>query len=575
MSNTKISSYPLEKIALSCSGGGYRAASYHLGAMSYLNRLQYQGKPLLENVKMISTVSGGTITGIVYALGKANKEDFEAIFSFLISQLKQLDLVKAGISQLNPDSVWTNTTKSKNLINAFALQYDEHLTRRATIADLDLSHTHLEAAVFNTTEFTNAVDFRFRNKAAGYCGNFYLKTDAATAAEVRLGDVMAASSCFPGGFEPILWPQDFVHEKAPKLNELAAKNKPTGLMDGGIYDNQGISSILNYRKNDATPYFDLIIVSDVASPYMEAYQPAPEAAKTGFYKWTLKDLAAKSASVNSWATYILLGIVLLGLTIPVFTRYQLNFVNGLSLGFAAAALILWIGKVLAVKRLRSALSWTLDRLIQKIPGFYRNKLSHLHVEDLSLHRIEPLLLDRLVSLVDLLMNVFLKVVRRLNYNILYHNTAFDYRRIGNLIKQLTEEDFVNSRKRVEQGGGPDPNIAEHSVLTGTYQDVIGPELKKITEEAASFGTTLWFTDQDVVSDMLDKLIITGQATMCYNLVEYLEQLMYTTDNGFAALPAEQQQAIQATYEQCKSDWSRFKTNPDFMLKTDPQAQERK
>ncbi|MFB0497422.1 putative acylesterase/phospholipase RssA [Mucilaginibacter sp. OAE612] len=572
MSNTKISTHPLEKIDLSCSGGGYRAASYHLGAMSYLNRLQYRGKPLLENVKMISTVSGGTITGIVYALGKAHKDEFETIFNFLISQLKQLDLVKAGISQLNPDAVWANTAKSRNLVNAFALQYDEHLTRHATIADLDLSQTHLEAAVFNTTEFTNAVDFRFRNKGAGYCGNFYLKVDAATAAETRLGDVMAASSCFPGGFEPILWPQDFVHEQAPRLKALAAANKPTGLMDGGIYDNQGISSILNYRKNDAEPYFDLIIVSDVASPYMEAYQPVPEAAKTGFYKWTLKDLATRSASVSNRASYVLLGIVLLGLIIPVFTQYRLNFGNGLSLGFAAAALILWIGKVLAVKRLRAALSWTFDRLTQKIPGFYRDKLAHLHVEDLSLHRIEPLALNRLVSLVDLLMNVFLKVVRRLNYNILYHNPAFDYRRIGNLIKQLTEEDFVNSRERLEQDGGPDPNVAEHSVLTGTYQEVIGPELQKISEEAASFGTTLWFTDQDVVSDMLDKLIITGQATMCYNLVEYLEQLIYTTGNGFAALPSEGQQAIQETYDQCKTDWKKFREAPGFMLKPGPQEQ---
>ncbi|WP_109610581.1 patatin-like phospholipase family protein [Mucilaginibacter oryzae] len=565
MSTTKISSNPLERIALSCSGGGYRAASYHLGAMAYLNRLHYQGKPLLENVKMISTVSGGTITGIVYALGKAHKEEFETIYQFLVGQLKHLDLVKAGISQLNPDAVWANPAKRKNLINAFASQYDTHLTRGATLADLDLGSTHLEAAVFNTTEFTNAGDFRFRNKAAGYCGNFYLKVDAATAAEAKLGDVMAASSCFPGGFEPILWPHDFVHDQAPRLKELAEKNAPTGLMDGGIYDNQGISSILNYRKKDPTPYFDLIIVSDVASPYMDPYQPAPEAAKTGFYKWTLKDLVAKSASVSNRVSYVLLGIVLLGLLIPAFTQFKPSFVNGLSVGFAAAALILWIGKLLAVKRLRSALNWVIDRLTGKIPGFYRNKLSHLHVEDLSLHRMEPLLLDRLTSLVNLLMNVFLKVVRRLNYNILYHNPAFDYRRIGNLIKQLTEQDFLNSRTRLKQDGGPDPNVARHSVLNGTYEEVIGPALKKVTEEAAGFGTTLWFTDQDVVSDMLDKLLITGQATMCYNLVEYLEQLIYTTNNGFAALPEAQQQAIQQTYEQAKADWATFKATPGFML----------
>ena len=70
MAQLKIPKHPLQRIAISCSGGGYRAASFHLGALSYLNRVQFKGKPLLENVKMISTVSGGTLTGIVYALYK-------------------------------------------------------------------------------------------------------------------------------------------------------------------------------------------------------------------------------------------------------------------------------------------------------------------------------------------------------------------------------------------------------------------------------------------------------------------------------------------------------------------------
>jgi hypothetical protein len=59
MSQPQIPQKPLERIALTCSGGGYRAASYHLGAMAYLHRLHFDNKPLLDNVKLISTVSGG------------------------------------------------------------------------------------------------------------------------------------------------------------------------------------------------------------------------------------------------------------------------------------------------------------------------------------------------------------------------------------------------------------------------------------------------------------------------------------------------------------------------------------
>src|ERR1051325_7992981 len=129
----QIPERPLEKIALSCSGGGYRAASFHLGAMSYLNRLQYNNKPLLENVKMISTVSGGTFTGVVYALQKQQNKSFEEIYHFMLDQLKSIDLVKLGVQKLNPNGKWDNTHKRKNLINAFAELYDEHFTGGATL----------------------------------------------------------------------------------------------------------------------------------------------------------------------------------------------------------------------------------------------------------------------------------------------------------------------------------------------------------------------------------------------------------------------------------------------------------
>ena len=59
---------PFENIAISLSGGGYRATAFHLGALSYLNQLPFEGTPLLHNVKIISTISGGTFTGVGYVL---------------------------------------------------------------------------------------------------------------------------------------------------------------------------------------------------------------------------------------------------------------------------------------------------------------------------------------------------------------------------------------------------------------------------------------------------------------------------------------------------------------------------
>jgi hypothetical protein len=39
---------PLEEIAVALSGGGFRAASFSIGCLSYLERVIYQDKPLLK-----------------------------------------------------------------------------------------------------------------------------------------------------------------------------------------------------------------------------------------------------------------------------------------------------------------------------------------------------------------------------------------------------------------------------------------------------------------------------------------------------------------------------------------------
>jgi predicted patatin/cPLA2 family phospholipase len=62
---------PFDNIGLCFSGGGFRATFYALGVLSYLNRIEFRQKPLLESVTALSTVSGGTITGVGYALAHA------------------------------------------------------------------------------------------------------------------------------------------------------------------------------------------------------------------------------------------------------------------------------------------------------------------------------------------------------------------------------------------------------------------------------------------------------------------------------------------------------------------------
>ena len=61
-----------KRIGLALSGGGYRAAAYHIGALRALHKLGVLGK-----VDVISSVSGGSITAASYALHEGNYERFE------------------------------------------------------------------------------------------------------------------------------------------------------------------------------------------------------------------------------------------------------------------------------------------------------------------------------------------------------------------------------------------------------------------------------------------------------------------------------------------------------------------
>jgi predicted acylesterase/phospholipase RssA len=557
MANNTVPAQPFNRIAVSCSGGGYRAASFHLGSLSYLNKLMFRGIPLLDHVQMISTVSGGTITGIVYALRKQNGLTFDSTFDFLLNQLRKTDLVKKGIEKLNPDACWKNAEKHKNLINAFAELYDECFTMGATLGELN-KNEGLQV-VFNSTEFNNAVDFRFRNKAAGFTGNYYFRVPPQAAEEIKLSDIMAASSCFPGGFEPILWPNDFVHGSSPVLRELRDRGQPpTGLMDGGIYDNQGIEPILNYRKGADTPFFDLVIISDVASPLMSPYAPVSEEPKMGYYKWTFGQVKSKIRQYTRLISTLLILLTIVLAALPLCWGYSDRTATGLCTAWFAGCLALLILQQFALKKLKAVRAKISELTKKVIPAYYRERLSHFKIDEMSIHRAEPLILDRINSLVTLLTNVFLKIVRRLNYKFLFGNEDYTYRRIANLIRELVE-DRPNTPDRMDVigAGAKDPGA-------GPYPIVSSPAIRAVAKKAAAFGTTLWFTEDEQLNDMMSDLVATGQFTMCYNLLTYLERVINEPASGFGQLDSTTRRDLQDTYTACQRDWEAFKQNPHLM-----------
>ena len=302
-----------QNIALAFSGGGFRAATYSLGCLSYMETLQLGNEKFTSLVNFIASASGGTITNLLFTRSQRKKESFESFYKKMCDEiLKDETLVNRVFEVLQDANAWTSRPeKSRNLINAFAMVYDELLFQGDKF---EIYLTEVPGAVAevcaNATEFDNGVLFRFQN--AGDAGNRFLRFRRTNEArsilqKIKLADILAASSCFPVGFEPIMFPVDFTHEhlgnnelrdammQDTKYSPAKEENgdKPPlsfGLMDGGIDDNQAIDSFvraesrLQGRNNFG---YDLFMTCDVSSNYTSGFDFPVRNKKNPFLRLSL------------------------------------------------------------------------------------------------------------------------------------------------------------------------------------------------------------------------------------------------------------------------------------------------
>ena len=280
---------PFGNIALCLSGGGYRAATYALGTIDMLQLVE-----LLDDVKLMSTVSGGTFTGVTYALAVADSKTYSDYYNQLYTFLRDTNCVELALDDLYKTPS-PSGRKDLSLIRSAAKVYDTRLFGKPgrTFADLQglvgEGKRFLEL-IHNSTEFRKGNSFRFRasQNPNVFAGNGDFNVAKEIAAEIRLADVVASSSCFPGAFEPMRFPDDFVwsggivairQELLKDLNR-GRLSIPSGfegangecislpLMDGGIYDNQGISNAVEADRTVEDPkvaIIDLFLICDTSA----------------------------------------------------------------------------------------------------------------------------------------------------------------------------------------------------------------------------------------------------------------------------------------------------------------------
>ncbi len=461
-----------DNIALCLSGGGFRSAAYSLGVLKYLDKIN-----LRANIKSISTVSGGSITGIKYVEWlSGGGVEFQTFHDALYTYLSDNNLHQNAVSILNDDAIWQDSRykhKDRNLINSFSIAYDTLLNGK-TLGDLNVSGCHLKEYVFNATDMTGALQFRFKNTGVFGNNSFKQKMVGISSKDlfpkIKLGDVLAASSCFPGGFEPIIFPNDFIAGvPSPDLPIVP-------LMDGGIVSNQGIDNYLIKSEIGNT----LLFLADV-----ENYR-----INNPFEKVISGKFIDVFTKLTSGTTTILLAI----LGILLWSIYGDN-----KFAMVAAIVLLSIAFCLGL------LQWVIYYLLQKSG----EKIGLKDVLVFHPRRYGIYLVNRLTSFKSVAESIFLKNNRRKGLDFLYSKLDAEkgFAPILCPIYRLTSTDESETRNW-------------HYINSKLGDPYPSTKMLETVNLAAGFGTTLWFDDKDREA-VLAALVKTGEMTACYSLLTYL------------------------------------------------------
>ncbi|MGQ8365186.1 patatin-like phospholipase family protein [Glaciecola sp. 1036] len=527
-------------VGICMSGGGYRAAAFHFGCLDYLNSFG-----LTEKLNAISTVSGGTFTGARYALSRAEDKSFDEFFKAFYKSLNNTNLVADGLERLAHKENKVSSNRQDLIVsmaqvyaNTFFCKEDKSPYYFGDILNADNAGA-LKNVVLNTTDFRSGLAFRFQRTETfdGKIGNFYNNISKEDAAQIRLSDIVAASSCFPGGFEPISFPYDFTwqNEEIPATvtssfpfkrdySDPTAPKGPIGLMDGGVFDNQGLQSLLTIEEKNPDD-FDVLIISDVDQPSLTLYQmPLPEDAG---------GLSLNTISRMAKAFVVLCGITLITILYHAVQDWQTDqwswerFVFLYSIPFilttVASTAVYFIYTIIR------------DDVLPKIPSVGERAWDSL--KKLKFGQIRAMINLRFGSLMTLTTSVFMKRIRSLVYGLAYntHDSLSKNKRISNLIYTLSPSKTISP---------PFPAVEKPST-----------ELNKVACVAFNMGTTLWF-DKEYE---LPCLVAAGQASLCYNLLKLMARRLGQDPQLYSP-------ECKAEYDKLLSDWQSFNKDPFFALK---------
>jgi len=274
------------RVGVALSGGGYRATGFHIGTLKKLNELG-----ILSRLDVLSTISGGSITGAAYCLHHGDFKNFEAkmitqlstksviryvltswlFFRFIIYCVLFLCLSHWLYNIWVPLGMLTLIAFIYTLIRyqfkifpvsrIIERAYDKFFCHEATLSGL----CEKPELAIGATNLQTSRHFTFsRRKMEDSAYAYYKPPVFFDGADFPVSRAVMASSCVPSFFSPVSI--DAVYFRDPVL--VSSVNPK--LIDGGVYDNQGIHKL---TQDNSTYSCHVVVVSDAGNnlPFDKAY----------------------------------------------------------------------------------------------------------------------------------------------------------------------------------------------------------------------------------------------------------------------------------------------------------------
>lgn len=247
---------PLEEgMAISVSGGGYRAMLFHLGSLWRLNEIGY-----LRQLKRISSVSGGSITAGALALAWSGLQ-FDATgaatnFGDVVRTVRNV-----GSTSIDVKSVLKGIFLPGSISDQVIKKLDELVCHGRTLQDLP-DHPRF---VFNATNVQSGALWRFSKP---YMRDW--RVGEVRAPKVKLAIAVTASAAFPPVLSPLrmkLDPATFTPGSGKDLQKPPF-TADVFLTDGGVYDNLGLETV--WKR------YQTVLVSDAGGLMAPDDKPASD-----------------------------------------------------------------------------------------------------------------------------------------------------------------------------------------------------------------------------------------------------------------------------------------------------------